>query len=145
MALFASSKILILCTGNSCRSQMAEAFLKSFDNTLQVFSAGTEPANQINPFTIKVMAEVGIHIDNTIRPKHVNLFLNDAFDYLITVCDDAKESCPVFYGQVTYRLHFGFEDPANAKGNEEDILNSFRKVRDEIKTVFFKWYLEIKN
>lgn len=138
-------KILVLCTGNSCRSQMAEGFLKSFDSTLQVYSAGTNPAEKINPFAVKVMKEVEIDISNQ-YPKDVSIFLNDEFDYVITVCDNAKETCPVFNGKVKNRLHIGFEDPAEAKGTEEEVLPVYRRVRDQIAEAFRKLYNEaIRN
>jgi arsenate reductase len=133
------ARILILCTGNSCRSQMAEGFLKSFDSQLEVFSAGTNPASQPNPYAIEVMKEVGIDISQN-KPKNVDLYLASSFDYVITVCDDARESCPWFSGTVLNRLHIGFEDPANAVGTQEEILWVYRKVRDEIKEEFFKFY-----
>jgi arsenate reductase len=133
-------KILILCTGNSCRSQMAQGFLKSFDNQIEVHSAGTFPAAKINPRAIKVMAEVGIDISMG-TPKSVDEFLNDQWDYVITVCDDANETCPVFLGKVKHRLHIGFEDPANITGTEEFILNEYRRIRDSIKNSFEKFYI----
>jgi len=136
-------KILILCTGNSCRSQMAEGFLKSFDGNLQVYSAGTQPTNQVNPYAIQVMKEIGIDLSKNI-PKNVDEFLNQEFDYVITVCDDAKESCPMFTGKVKNRLHIGFEDPAEAKGTEQEILSIFRKVRDQIKEGFYSFYNSVK-
>ena len=132
-------KILILCTGNSCRSQMAEGFLKSFDKSLTVYSAGTIPANSVNPMAIKVMKEDGIDISNN-YPKSVDQFLNEPFDYVITVCDNAKETCPVFIGKVKHHLHIGFEDPAEAVGTKEEILSVFRKVRDEVKHDFYDFY-----
>jgi arsenate reductase (thioredoxin) len=132
-------KILILCTGNSCRSQMAQGFLKSFDNTIEVQSAGTFPAVKISPRAIKVMDEAGIDISKN-SPKSVDEFLNDEWDYVITVCDDAKESCPVFPGKVKRRLHIGFEDPSNVTGSEEFIMSEFRRIRDEIRTTFYKFY-----
>lgn len=131
--------ILILCTGNSCRSQMAEAFLKSFDKNLEVFSAGTKPADKVHPKAIQVMREVGIDISHN-KPKDVEQFINQSFDYVITVCDNARESCPIFTGQVVKQLHIGFEDPAEATGNEEEVLKVFRKVRDEIKKAFEEFY-----
>jgi len=134
-------KILILCTGNSCRSQMAEGFLKMFDRNLEVYSAGTKPAEKVNPNAVQVMREVGIDISSH-YPKDVEQFINQSFDYVITVCDNAKETCPVFIGKVGKQLHIGFEDPAEAKGTEEEILSIFRKVRDEIKRDFYKFYLE---
>lgn len=133
-------KILILCTGNSCRSQMAEGFLKSFDKELEVYSAGTKPAESVNPKAIQVMKEVGIDISNNYS-KDVEQFINQSFDYVITVCDNAKETCPVFIGNVGKQLHIGFEDPADATGTEEEILSIFRKVRDEIKKEFYDFYL----
>ena len=132
-------KILILCTGNSCRSQMAEGFLKAFDNRLQVYSAGTEPSENVHPKAIKVMTELGIDLSKS-EPKSVDIFLNQAFDYVITVCGGAKESCPIFTGTVKNRLHIGFEDPADAKGTEEKINTVFQKIRDEILRDFFAFY-----
>ena len=132
-------KILVLCTGNSCRSQMAEGFLKSFDKELEVYSAGTKPSVQVHPKAIQVMKEVGIDLSKNL-PKLVDQFLNDSFDYVITVCDNVKETCPVFIGKVTNRLHMGFEDPADATGTEEEILSVFRKVRDQIKNKFLEFY-----
>jgi len=137
-------RILVLCTGNSCRSQMAEGFLKSFDNNVEVYSAGTKPADKVNPNAVKVMKEVGIDLSNN-YPKMVDQFLNEPFDYVITVCDNAKETCPVFIGKVGKQLHIGFEDPADATGTEEEILSVFRKVRDEIKRDFYKFYLDDLN
>jgi len=133
-------RILILCTGNSCRSQMAEGFLKSFDSNLEVYSAGTKPAEKINPKAVQVMKEIGIDISNGI-PENVEKYINQSFDYVITVCDNAKETCPVFIGKVGKQLHIGFEDPAEAIGTEEEILSVFRKVRDEIKEKFYQFYL----
>jgi len=135
-------KILILCTGNSCRSQMAEAYMKSFDKNIEVYSAGTVPTDKVNPFAIKVMAEAGIDISNN-KAKNVDEFLSQEFDYVITVCDGAKESCPMFIGKVKHRLHIDFPDPADATGNEEEVLGIFREVRDSIKEEFFKFYLKV--
>jgi thioredoxin type arsenate reductase len=134
-------KILILCTGNSCRSQMAEGFLKSFDSRLEVFSAGTKPAERPNPHAVEVMAEAGIDISAN-QPKNVDQFTDQPFDYVITVCDGAREICPVFTGKVKNRLHIGFEDPADATGTREEILPVYRRIRDEIKTGFLKFYDE---
>jgi len=134
-------KVLIICTGNTCRSQMAEGFLKSFDPKLEVYSAGTKAEKQVNPNAIKAMAEVGIDISRQ-YPKQVDIFLKDTFDYVITVCDGAKEVCPIFTGKVAHRLHLGFDDPAAAKGSEEEIMNVYRRVRDEIKEQFKKFYIE---
>jgi len=137
-------KILILCTGNSCRSQMAEGFLKSIDSTLEVFSAGTHPSGQVHPLAIKAMAEVGIDLSKTF-PKSVDQFLKENFDYVITVCGGANESCPAFLGNVKHRLHIGFDDPAEATGSEEEKMIVFRRVRDEIKEGFYKFYNSIIN
>lgn len=135
-------KILVLCTGNSCRSQMAEGFLKSFDPKLEVFSAGTEPVSQVNPNAIKVMHERGVDISRN-HPKKVDEFLSDTWDFVITVCGGANESCPAFVGKVKSRLHIGFDDPAEAKGTEEEILDEFRRVRDEIKAAFLNFYINL--
>ncbi len=134
-------RILILCTGNSCRSQMAEGFLKSLDANLQVYSAGTEPSGHIHPKAVEVMKEVGIDISDGF-PKNVDQFLDQAFDYVITVCDNARETCPVFMGDVKNQLHIGFEDPAEATGSEEQIIAEFRRIRDEIRRDFEKFYRE---
>lgn len=132
-------KILILCTGNSCRSQMAHGFLQSFDKRLQVFSAGTEPATRINPTAKKVMMEAGVDIsDHT--PKNVSLYLNEEWDYVITVCDDAKETCPVFPGKVRHLLHIGFEDPSKTTGSYTEIMTSFYDIRNEIRDEFYRLY-----
>lgn len=136
-------KILIICTGNTCRSQMAEGFLRSFDSGLEVFSAGTVAEGKVNPFAAKVMNEVGIDI-STQTSDSVNLFLNDNFDYVITVCDGAKKICPAFTGNVKNRLHLGFEDPAAARGTEDEVLPVYRKVRDQIKKSFYEFYQQIR-
>lgn len=135
-------KILILCTGNSCRSQMAHGFLKSFDARLEVHSAGTEPAKQVNPIAVAVMKEAGIDISHHI-PSHVNQYIREEWDYLITVCDDANETCPAFLGKVKHRLHFGFEDPSKAKGSEEFIWSEFRRIRDLIRQKFYDFYASL--
>lgn len=132
-------KILILCTGNSCRSQMAEGFLKSFDSNLEVYSAGTNPSDKVHPKAIQVMNELGIDLSKS-YPKKVDQFLGDSFDYVITVCDNARETCPVFIGKVGKQLHIGFEDPAVAAGTKEQILALFRKIRDEIRENLFQFY-----
>jgi arsenate reductase (thioredoxin) len=132
-------KILILCTGNSCRSQMAQGFLKSFDSKIEVQSAGTFPATKVNPGAIKVMNEAGIDISKN-SPKSVDEFLNDEWDYIITVCDDANETCPLFQGKVKHRLHFGFKDPSKFTGTEEQVIKEFRRIRDEIKITFYRFY-----
>ena len=136
-----TKRILILCTGNSCRSQMAEGFLKSFDKNLEVFSAGTKPAEKVNPFAVKAMQEIGIDISDG-KAENVDMYLSQSFDYVITVCDNAKESCPVFTGDVKHQLHIGFDDPADAVGSEEEVLPIYRRVRDEIKNDFYDFYLK---
>lgn len=133
------TRILILCTGNSCRSQMAEGFLRSFDPALEVSSAGTRPAESVHPLAAAVMKEEGIDLTGA-SPKNVDRFLKQAFDFVITVCDSAKETCPVFTGNVRNRLHIGFDDPAEAKGTEEQVLSEFRRVRDEIHHTFRYFY-----
>lgn len=134
-------KILVLCTGNSCRSQMAHGFLQSFDKSLKVYSAGTEPAKQINQKAVKVMQEIGIDISHH-TPEMVDKYLNEEWDYVITVCDSAHETCPAFLGKVKHRLHMGFEDPSHATGTDEFIWSEFRRVRDEIRAEFYKLYIE---
>lgn len=134
-------RVLILCTGNSCRSQMAEGFLKSFDDSLEAFSAGTEPNKQVHPKAIQVMSELGIDLSRN-TTKYVNKFINESFDYVITVCNSAKETCPVFTGKVKHRLHIDFDDPAEATGTEEFILSEFIRIRDEIRRDFTKFYVE---
>ncbi len=131
-------KILILCTGNSCRSQMAEAFMQKALPQAEIYSAGTGPAPEIHPFTVKVMHEAGFDLSGK-KPKNVDQFLRQTFDYVVTVCDEAKESCPVFIGNVKQRLHFGFEDPAKAAGTDEEVLRKFREVRDLIRQRFETW------
>lgn len=135
-------KILILCTGNSCRSQMAEGFLRSFTKDWQIFSAGTHPAEEVNPHAIRVMKEVGVDISHHI-PTPVDQYLDDAFDIVITVCDIANESCPVFTGTVRNRLHIGFPDPADATGTEEEVMKRYREVRDAIRTKFYEFFQNI--
>ena len=132
-------KILVLCTGNSCRSQMAEAFLRSFDPRLEVESAGSRPAERVNPFAIRVMEETGIDISAG-RPKSVDPFLHDKIDYVITVCGNAERDCPAFLGQVKHRLHIGFPDPADATGTDDEILAVFRQSRDDIHKRFREFY-----
>ena len=131
--------ILILCTGNSCRSQMAEGFLRAFNKDLIVHSAGTKPSKQIHPNAVKVMAELGVDLDKN-YPKLVNEFIDKEFDYVITVCGDAKENCPIFTGKVKHNLHIGFEDPDKVTGTEKEILFEFRRIRDEILRDFFAFY-----
>jgi len=132
-------KVLIICTGNTCRSQMVEGFLRSFDPQLEVYSAGTIAERTVNHYAVKAMAELGIDI-NEQSPEPVEKYLDQNFDYVITVCDGAKEVCPVFTGNVKYRIHIGFDDPAKARGTEEEVLPVYRKVRDQIKEEFKEFY-----
>lgn len=122
-------KILFLCTGNSCRSQMAEGMLRRLaGNRCEVFSAGINPAN-VNPYAIEAMREVGVDI-SAHRSKSVDEFKDARFDFVITVCDNARESCPIFPGSKM--LHWNLEDPADAKGSHDEIMTEFRKTRDLI-------------
>ena len=116
---------------------MAEGFLKSFDPDLEVYSAGTQPASRVSSRAIVVMKELGIDISNHI-PKSVDQFVSQPFEYVITVCDNANETCPVFSGSVKHRLHIGFDDPTWTTGTEEEILNAHRRVRDQIKAEFYQ-------
>ncbi len=123
-------RILVLCTGNSCRSQMAEALFRHFGNgRIEAFSAGLTP-KAVHPKAIQVMGELGIDISHQ-QSNHLNDYLGQRFDYIITVCDNAASNCPVFPGEAT-RLHWPFDDPDKAVGTEEEILSEFRRVRDEI-------------
>jgi arsenate reductase len=118
---------------------MAEGFLKSFDSKLEVFSAGTNPAEKVSSRAIRVMKEIGIDLSSA-YPKSVDQFLGESFDYVITVCDHAKEACPVFTGKVAHRLHIGFDDPTKAIGTVEEVFEVFRHVRDEMKDQFQRFY-----
>lgn len=132
-------KILILCTGNSCRSQMAHGLLQSFDESLYVRSAGTAPVARINPKAVEVMADIGIDI-SCHRPHLVDEFIDEEWDYVITVCDHANETCPAFTGNVKHRLHIGFEDPSNATGTPEAIHNEYIRIRDKIRDALYALY-----
>jgi arsenate reductase len=126
----APRKVLFVCTGNSCRSQMAEGWLRHYaGERAEVFSAGTKPAG-LNPLAVAVMREAGIDISSQ-RSKHFDEVAKEDFLFVITVCDAAREQCPVFPGAL-YQLHWSFEDPAGATGSEEEKLAVFRRVRDEI-------------
>lgn len=118
---------------------MAEGFLRSFDPKLQVFSAGTNPSDKVNPFAMQVMKEIDIDISRQ-YPKSVKQFIEQPFDYLITVCDNAKDICPVFVGQVKQRLHLSFEDPAEVRGTDTEVSQVFRRIRDEIRRAFHNFY-----
>ncbi len=137
--------ILILCTGNSCRSQMAHGFLQSFDKNLHVFSAGTEASGKLNGDAVQVMKEAGIDISHHTSDS-INIYLDREWDYVITVCGGANESCPAFNGKVKHRIHIGFDDPSHSIGSDEFIRSEFLRVRDEIEVAFRKFYDEhIKN
>ncbi|MCM2356726.1 MAG: arsenate reductase ArsC [Geobacteraceae bacterium] len=124
-------KVLFLCTHNSCRSQMAEGIVNHYlGDRLQAFSAGTE-ATSVNPRAIAVMQEIGIDISGH-RSKTLDEFKEESFDYVITLCGDAKEKCPLFFGGVE-RMHLGFHDPSGASGTDQEIMAEFRRVRDEIR------------
>jgi arsenate reductase len=117
---------------------MAQGFLQSFDNKIEVHSAGTFPASNVNQKAIDVMKEVGIDISNHF-PKPADIYINEKWDYVITVCDNARETCPVFTGKVKQLLHMGFEDPSQFTGTDEEKMHEFRRIRDEIKDAFYKF------
>ena len=136
--------VLILCTGNSCRSHLAEGILRAAAGDLiEVASAGSKPAGYVHPKSIEVMKEIGIDISGH-TSKHLDEFLNRSVDTVITVCGNADQACPMFPGQVN-RFDWGFEDPAHATGSEEEILNEFRRVRDQIKLVFEAYSAGLKR
>ncbi len=127
--------ILILCTGNSCRSHLAEGILRrALGDGYDVQSAGSKPAGYVHPLAVKAMAEMGIDISGH-RSKHLNEFLKQDVETVITVCGNADQACPMFPGQVN-RYHWGFDDPAHATGSDEEKMGVFRRVRDQIKLVF---------
>lgn len=127
--------ILILCTGNSCRSHLAEGILRAAaGDFLDLQSAGSKPAGYVHPLAIQVMKEIGIDI-SAHRSKHMNDFLHQNVETVVTVCGNADQACPMFPGQMN-RHHWGFYDPAHATGTDEEKLALFRRVRDEIKMVF---------
>lgn len=134
-------KVLILCTGNSCRSQMAQGWLQSFDKNLIVCSAGTNPADQVNPLAVQTMAHSGIDISQH-QPKSVDQYLNEPWDYVITVCSDANENCPTFGGKVQNRLHIGFYDPSRAQGTPQFIESEFRRISNQIKSKLYDFYTD---
>jgi len=120
---------------------MAEGYLKSFDTNLEVYSAGTKPAEKVNPFAVNAMKEIGIDISKAIA-EDVGKYLSQSFNYVITVCDNVKQTCPVFTGKVEKQIHIGFDDPADADGTEEEVMSVYRRVRDEIREQFQKFYKE---
>lgn len=133
-------KVLILCTGNSCRSQMAHGFLQSFDKDIVVCSAGTEVSGKLNHRAVEVMMEQGIDISSHTSDS-VDLYLDQSWDFVITVCGGANESCPVFHGIVKNRFHIGFDDPSDVVGSEDYIYSEFIRVRDEIRKRFLELYI----
>ena len=138
-------KVLILCTGNSCRSQMAQGFLQFFDKNLNVFSAGTEASGKLNEKAVSVMKEIGIDISHHTSDP-VEKYINEEWDLVITVCGGANEACPSFTGKVKTRLHIGFDDPSHVIGSDEFIMSEFYRVRDEIKNQFYEFYVKnLKN
>lgn len=127
--------VLVLCTGNSCRSHMAEGILRAgAGDLIEVRSAGSKPAGYVHPKAIAALAEIGIDISGH-ESKHMNEFLDQEIGTVITVCGNADQACPMFPGQM-HRFHWGFDDPAHAVGSEEEVMDEFRRVRDEIRLVF---------
>jgi arsenate reductase (thioredoxin) len=137
----AKMKILILCTGNSVRSQMAHGFLQSFDDRIEVASAGIRPAERVNQQAVETMAVLGIDIGSH-TPEPVDKYLHEDWDYVITVCDNANEKCPVFPGEVKNRLHFDIDNPSLAEGTPEFIQSEYHRVANDIKEIFWKFYAE---
>jgi arsenate reductase len=137
-----STRILFLCTGNSARSQMAEAFVRKYaGDRFEAHSAGLEPRG-VNPFTIQVLQEKGIDISNQ-TSKGINTYLGKVlFQYLITVCDDAEKNCPTVWPGVNQRMHWSFEDPAAFQGSDEEKLEKFRQIRDLIEKKIKEWVTE---
>ena len=128
-------RLLILCTGNSCRSHMAEGILReAAGELLEVYSAGSKPAGFVHPLSIEVLREIGIDI-SLHTSKHMDEFLDREIETVITVCGNADQACPIFPGQV-HRHHWPFDDPAHATGSEEEVRNAFRRIRDQIAAVF---------
>ena len=134
-------KVLILCTGNSCRSQMAHGFLQSFNPNITVCSAGTQASGKLNEKAVAVMKEAGVDISHNTSDS-VDKYLKDEWDYVITVCGGANEECPAFFGKVKHRLHIGFDDPSHAVGTAEFIDSEYIRVRDEIKEAFWRFYMQ---
>ena len=137
-------KVLILCTGNSCRSQMAHGFLQSFAPTWTVASAGTKASGKLNAKAVEVMNDVGVDISHH-SSDSVEKYLDDEWDYVITVCGGAKETCPIFTGKVKYRLHIGFDDPSETIGTPDEVQAVFIRVRDQIRTAFYELYNKINQ
>ena len=129
-------KILFLCTGNSCRSQMAEGFANQMG--WDAYSAGTKPEDEINPFAVKVMEEIGTNI-SLYYPDNISKYLDEDFEIVATMCDNARETCPVFTGVSMHQIHCGFEDPADTTGSDMEITKVYRRIRDEIR----EWVKEL--
>ena len=130
------SKVLFICTNNSARSQIAEGFLNFLYNDYEAFSAGTKQSS-LNPYAVKVMKEIGIDISQQ-KSKNIDVFRNQNFDFVVTVCDNAKENCPFFPGKKV--IHISFKNPAKYEGSDEEIIVNFRKTRDEIKEWIIKTF-----
>lgn len=137
-------KILILCTGNRCRSQMAQGILQQLEPSFEVHSAGVRPAAEVHPLAVQVMKEIGIDLSSH-YPKSVDRYLAQSWDYVITVCGGARETCPLFRGDVKHQLHIGFDDPDAFTGTPEEVLPEFRRVRDEIRDRFRDFVLTMKG
>ncbi|MGI6478602.1 MAG: arsenate reductase ArsC [Salinivirgaceae bacterium] len=134
-----STRILLICDTNDCLSQIAEAYLKSFDSRLEVFSAGIKPSKEVNTLAIQVMNEVGIDISNN-TAKSVNQFVTEQFDYVITLSDGANKNCPQFENGVKNRWHLAYEDPTKTDDDKENLLMLFRQTRDDLHTGFLSFY-----
>lgn len=135
-------RVLILCTGNSCRSQMVAGFLRQMAPHWQVVSAGTQPAGRVHPLASKVMMEAGVDLSGEV-PRQVAELTGESFDYVVSVCDQADKHCPTFTGEVLNRRHIGFPDPAKARGSDEEIEAIFRQVRDDIRRQFAAFVEEV--
>lgn len=136
-------QVLILCTANSARSQMGEGLLRAMaGEKVDVFSAGTAPST-VNSFAIRAMADLGIDISGH-TSKSLEIYLDQAFDYVITVCDNAAKNCPYFPGDVK-RIHWGLEDPAAVQGNDAEVLAAFARTRDQLKQHFSEWLVELNH
>ena len=135
-------KVLVLCTGNSCRSQMAHGFLESILNDHIIFSAGTKP-EPVNKYAVEVMSEHGIDISQN-TSNYIDEYLDHEIDLVLTVCDNAKEICPVFPKETDF-IHYSFEDPADAKGTHQEKLVIYKKVRDEIHNFIRSEFIDIIN
>ncbi len=138
--------VLVLCTGNSCRSQMAEGFLRYYGtNQFDVYSAGTDPKDRVHPLALEVMAEVGIDISAQ-HPKGLKEFLGRLpVRFLIIVCSGADETCPRIFPGLVERIYWPFDDPATFDGSSDDTLNEFRRIRDEIRTRIIEWLAQVEK